>query len=322
MNKEGEEVEQSKTTGNKLQPEQSAMAEETPVPKTEEQSPSNDPAPITSPIAEPNEDKKQDMEVHHHSHAGHGKKNWKSYFWEFLMLFLAVFCGFFAEYQLEHKIERDRAKELAKSFYEELKNDSVSIAEKYQNRLKLENSIQYLMKYFKDSSTGNLSKNFVINFHYGAVFRSPAFFEPRTVVLEQLKNSGSLRYFKNDELQKLIGDISVAIYNVNDRQTVESGYRESHITPLLIKHYDVSFESATIQFGGKNLFENLLEYEKRDTIILFSLKKAEIFDGDGAGNILGFFAILCRGTRTIHFEKYIEVNAELLKLLRKEYRLK
>ena len=29
---------------------------------------------------------------------------------------------FFAEYQLEHMIERDRAKELARSFYDELKN--------------------------------------------------------------------------------------------------------------------------------------------------------------------------------------------------------
>jgi len=57
------------------------------------------------------------------------------------MLFLAVFCGFLAEYQLEHKIERDRAKELAKSFYEELKNDSVNITVKYQNRIRQENSL-------------------------------------------------------------------------------------------------------------------------------------------------------------------------------------
>jgi hypothetical protein len=28
------------------------------------------------------------------------------------------------------------------------------------------------------------------------------------------------------------------------------------------------------------------------------------------------------GTRTIHYKKYIELNAELLKLLRKEYQLR
>lgn len=114
------------------------------------------------------------MEVHAHTHTA--RKKWTHYFWEFLMLFLAVFCGFFAEYQLEHKIERDRAKELAKSFYEELKNDSANVAVKYQNRIKQENAIHYLMNYFADSSTGNFSKNFVINFHDGAVFRSHVFF--------------------------------------------------------------------------------------------------------------------------------------------------
>ena len=44
-------------------------------------------------------------------------------------------------------------------------------------------------------------------------------------MLEQLKNSGSLRYFKNAELQQLIGDLSVAIYNINDRQRLETEIR-------------------------------------------------------------------------------------------------
>ena len=74
------------------------------------------------------------MEVHAHTHTA--RKKWTHYFWEFLMLFLAVFCGFLAEYQLEHKIEKDRANELAKSFYEELKKDSVACANKVQNRIK------------------------------------------------------------------------------------------------------------------------------------------------------------------------------------------
>ncbi|MEN9686530.1 MAG: hypothetical protein RLZZ28_2316, partial [Bacteroidota bacterium] len=107
----------------------------------------------------------ESMEVHHHSHS-HGKRNWKSYIWEFVMLFLAVFSGFLAEYQLEHKIERERANELAKNFYDELKNDSINMAAKYQGRIKQENALKYLMKYFKDSSVTNVSKTFVINFIY------------------------------------------------------------------------------------------------------------------------------------------------------------
>ena len=186
-----------------------------------------------------------DMEVHHHAHdpaAPHHKKNWKSYFWEFLMLFLAVFCGFLAEYQLEHKIERDRAKELANSFYEELKNDSVNVKIKTKNRIRQEDALKYLERFFKDSSLINVSKEFQLNFFYGIMVRTPSMFEPRTVVLEQLKNSGSLRYFKNDEMQKLVGDLMVAINNIYDRQALESEIRTKYIFDIIIRHYDYSFD--------------------------------------------------------------------------------
>ena len=114
------------------------------------------------------------MEVHAHTHTA--RKKWTHYFWEFIMLFLAVFCGFLAEYQLEHKIEKDRAKELAKSFYEELKNDSVVAAQKVQNRIKAENAFSYLAKYFRDSSLNNVSKTFSLNFLYAIYFRTPSIF--------------------------------------------------------------------------------------------------------------------------------------------------
>ena len=69
------------------------------------------------------------MELHAHTHNPTvQKKKWSHYFWEFLMLFLAVFCGFLAEYQLEHKIERDRAKQYIQSVYEDLKEDTASLA--------------------------------------------------------------------------------------------------------------------------------------------------------------------------------------------------
>ncbi len=261
------------------------------------------------------------MEVHAHTHTA--RKKWTHYFWEFLMLFLAVFCGFLAEYQLEHKIERDRAKELAKSFYEELKNDSVNITVKYQNRIRQENSQLYLRTYFRDSSMTNLSKTFVIHFNYAIMFRTPSLFEARTVVLEQLKNSGSLRYFKSNKLQELIGDLSVAINNINDRQALETSVRAEYINPLIVKHFDYDFQVIFDQLEGKNTFEKMLAYEQSDTVIPFKLTKLEIFDRIGASNVMGFYSLNgLRGTRTIHFQKYIEVNAELLKLIRKEYHIK
>jgi len=238
------------------------------------------------------------------------------------MLFLAVFCGFLAEYQLEHKIERDRAKELAKSLYVELKNDSANVGEKFQNRLKQEKAVSYLVKYFKDSSLVRLSKEFVINFHYGVLFRSPYLFEPRTAVLDQLKNSGSLRYFKSDELQKLIGDIAVAIHNINDRQALETSLRAEYINPFVAKHYNYDFDNAVSQFKGKTIFEYLPEYEKSDTTINFQFVNAEMMNAGLFANYLSFFTLSgMRGTRTLQFQDYIDTNAELLNVLRKEYHL-
>jgi len=73
------------------------------------------------------------MEVHHHAnsspdnHRGSSKKKWIHYFWEFIMLFLAVYLGFLAENWREHKIENHRAHKYIETFYEDLKNDMVSL---------------------------------------------------------------------------------------------------------------------------------------------------------------------------------------------------
>ncbi len=297
------------------------------IPATNEQqlnTPSTDepilPAAETSEIINHTSDIKE-MEVHHHAHH-EGKKNWKSYFWEFLMLFLAVFCGFLAEYQLEHKIEKDRAKELAKSFYQELKNDSITAGVKVQNRLKQEAALRYMIKFFRDSSLTNVPKEFAVNFEYGISFLSPSQFEPRTIMLEQLRNSGSLRYFKNEEFQNLTGDLTVAIKNIYHRQEIEGDNRFQYVNPIVIKHYDYEFDDE-MKKDGKNIFEGVVNYEKSNTIIPFLLNNLDKIDRKNIIGILSFYnGNVVGATRQIHIQKYIEINTKLLELLRKEYHLK
>ena len=124
-------------------------------------------------------------------------------------------------------------------------------------KLRPENALLEVVKYLKDSSLTNVSKNFTINFIYGPLLRSRAIFEPRTVILEQLKNSGSLRYFKNKELQKLIGDLTVAIQNVNDRQALETQIRLEYLNPILIENYDYDFEIQLRQNRTIDIFTAL-----------------------------------------------------------------
>lgn len=262
----------------------------------------------------------ENMEVHHHAHH-EGKKNWKSYVWEFLMLFLAVFCGFLAEYQLEHKIEKDRARELAKSFYQELKNDSATAVIKVNNRIKQENALLEVIKYFKDSSLNNVTKSFAINFNYGVSFRTPSIFEPKTTILEQLKNSGSLRYFKNDELQSLIGDLTVSIKNIYDRQELESQVRMQFVNPILMRICDYDFDTH-LKENGKNVFEGIKEYESSNDNFPFHIDEPDNFDKKNAIRVLNFYrANVVNSTRVVPIKKYMEVNAELLKVLRNEYNL-
>ena len=274
------------------------------------------------------------MEVHTHthpadpgSHRGRKKclpagKAGTHYFWEFLMLFLAVFCGFLAEYQLEHKIEKDRAKELARSLYEELKEDSVNMTLKVQNRLRQEASIKWLMKYFKDSSFNHVSKTFSIHYLYGIHFRTPSVFEPRTAMLDQLKNSGSMRYFKSQKVQKIIGELSAAISYIKGRQDLESTAREQLINPFMVMHYDYDFDARITKEGMLPLGEAVVQYEKSSEVIPFRLKHADKIEREITINMLGFFGMgSIRPTRQQHFQRYIDLNTELLKELRKEYHL-
>jgi hypothetical protein len=152
-----------------------------------------------------------DMEVHHHAHdpaAPHHKKNWKSYFWEFLMLFLAVFCGFLAEYQLEHYIEKQRAKEFAVSLHRDLVSDTVALN---GINMLIQNSISDI-----DSLTsmldggGDLKANTFNMYKYSVnAFGFPQY-QANQSTLQQLLNSGSLRYFKNAKLVD-----SIKFYNLS-----------------------------------------------------------------------------------------------------------
>ncbi len=247
-------------------------------------------------------------------------KNWKKYTFEFVMLFLAVFLGFVAENIREDFAEKQQATELAKSFYEELKNDSITVAAKIEGRIKKEKSIKYMISFFKDSSLTTSSKALSINFIHAITARTPIIFTPRTVVMEQLKSSGSLRYFKNEELQKLIGDLSVAIDYILARQDYENAIFNNYIEEIMTSHMDFEFQSKL--FSGNGIFDRLQEYENSDEYIPFHLSQIEKIDRQAIVNVLGYYhtnGLL--STRLIPFEQYREVNAGLLKELRREYNL-
>ena len=158
----------------------------------------NVPAPEQPLNDEPLNDLNDNMEVHHHTHPAHGKKNWKAYFWEFLMLFLAVFAGFLAENQREHYIEKLRAKQYAKSLIYDLKNDTVMVNRIIGQMKARTRDTDSLFKFLNNRPIGQIR-----NIDLFLLTVTDELYQPYTwnrATLEQIKNSGSLRYFSNDTI--------------------------------------------------------------------------------------------------------------------------
>jgi hypothetical protein len=198
------------------------------------------------------------MEVHHHAHTP--RKKWTHYFWEFLMLFLAVTLGFFVENQREHYIEHVRAKEFSKTLVRDLQNDTAAIhAQNKSAELYIAN-VDSLLAISKTTLKGrNASRfSFYTRFMYWTV---PITWNRAT--FEQIKNSGSLRYFKNYQLlekltkyEAVINDIESEAYNHKERGNLLLRQINIIIEPAyhheLSKHYLISLDTMS-----KNTMENL-----------------------------------------------------------------
>lgn len=178
----------------------------------------------------------ENMEVHHHAHHK-GKKNWKSYFWEFLMLFLAVTLGFFVENQREHYIENLRAKEFSKSLIQDLQNDITAIQRQTKTATMFIGLADSLINLSPAQLEGRAAAqfSFYTRFMYwtGSIIWNRATFE-------QIKNSGSLRYFKNQQLLEklmkydgMINKIEMEAYN----HQVRGNLLVNHINQILEPAY-------------------------------------------------------------------------------------
>src|SRR4249919_4326161 len=221
------------------------------------------------------------MEVHAHTHTA--RKKWTHYFWEFFMLFLAVTLGFFVENQREHYIEGQRAKQLAGNLYKEIYADSIAIQSKISIRNTKESECSYFISYVKDSNLDKLSPRFYPAFTWAFLQSAQLLFEPNDGILNQLRNSGELRYFKNNELQAAIGRLSVQIANIRTRNDREYSYIEFYLRPFTLKHYDFDWYEKLTQKGRLTLIEAL----NKNSEITFTgkLLNADKFNRGDAENI-------------------------------------
>ena len=155
------------------------------------------------------------MEVHHPHHPTH-KKKWSEYIIEFIMLFTAVFLGFIAENIREHAVEQNRAKEFSASLVQDLQSDTIAINKQIKSIGLYSAVSDSLLQLSKTKLEGRNASQFSFYSRF-AYWTVPILWNRNT--FEQIKNSGSLRYFTNvGLLKKLLEYDALVNYNNVDAE--------------------------------------------------------------------------------------------------------
>jgi hypothetical protein len=140
------------------------------------------------------------MEVQAHTHTP--RKNWTHYLWEFIMLFLAVFCGFLAENLREHQVEKQRGKQYIRSFYEDLKTDTVSFLRLIRaNEIKTAAFVNLFRCYDTIRKNWRSTSCLIPIIKYSRFNTTVAFADG---TLQQLKNAGGYRLLHDEDRDSIM----------------------------------------------------------------------------------------------------------------------
>jgi hypothetical protein len=181
-----------------------------------------------------------------------------------------------------------------------------------------ETRIEYFKKYIRDSSLTVVSEKFYESFMYTYVLTAAMAFDPNDGILNQLRNSGTLRYFKNIELQNAISRMNTAIFNVRNRNSQEYAFNEQYVRPFMLKHYDFEWEDAYTQ-NGKLSITQALSQANFHAAKPPQIRNLNDFKRDEAYALADYYLLIIRSSRQLHYAPYVEANHELLQALRKEY---
>ena len=113
------------------------------------------------------------------------------------MLFLAVTLGFFVENQREHYIENKRAKQYASFLHSDLVKDTANLSERIEYMVSGTKQIDTLISILKSPDPETFTKKI---YELSTYPYSNPVFTANNSTIEQLKSSGSLRYFRSNTL--------------------------------------------------------------------------------------------------------------------------
>lgn len=160
------------------------------------------------------------MEVHHHGHVHHQKK-WKEYLFQFLMLFLAIIAGFLVENRREHYVENKRAKDFAKLLVDDLNFDIAELDRATRVLGKIITASDSLAPLLNVANIKGARGGELYFYEYWSGWRWKVI--SRDATLQQLKNSGSLRYMKSELVRNILNyeESLKVIYLLQDKYEPE-----------------------------------------------------------------------------------------------------
>jgi hypothetical protein len=180
------------------------------------------------------------MEVHHPHHVTH-KKKWGEYLLEFFMLFLAVFLGFIAENIRERKVEHERVKDYARSLATDIQRDIANmnyITGRIKMQLENTDSLVAYLKTHQPDEVRNIKL-----FTFTVLYPYPAYRWNRAT-LEQIKNSGSLRYF-SDSLVRYISSYDALSHHMDEDFQSDQEW-QNQATTLKNSIVDISYPEELV----------------------------------------------------------------------------
>ena len=255
------------------------------------------------------------MEVHHHAHSS--RKKWTHYFWEFFMLFLAVTLGFLVENQREHYIEHKRAGIYAKSMMTNLQTDTTELSQiVYRGQFAVNNLDSFLHLVTTTDIRHIPSGKLYWYGLWGGYLRG---FEPNDATFQQMKSSGSLRYFGNYELEQKISEYDQMTRRMKALNEIDqSVYLETRKARARI--FDFKYNNEANKVVQSAVYVNY-DPVKIDSFI--SINPPLLSDDK---ILFNEYAELCR-SRSLRQQQRnakdaLDLAGKIIMLLKKEYHLK
>ena len=261
------------------------------------------------------------MEVHHHSKI-HQEKKWKEYLFEFLMLFLAVTAGFFVENIREHYVEQERARQYARSLVHDLEKDTAMVRVDIRQMGLFIRRIDSISAYLKNKKINEINNSELYSrTQFGFEYRPYTW---NRATLQEIKNSGSLRYFANDSVIMKISAYDALTQHMDEdfqgdvKRNSQASQQRNQIVDM-----NYSFEAPYVwRPVYDSLMTDLFRKEAENNQPVLQLLTANINDVKILLN--GYLEIKnnYKGRSEVELPHLIQKAAELILLLKNDYHLK